>query len=238
MGASSGVGRALATELGKAGCTVTLAARDHRDIEAIAQHIRIAHGVTALTYTLDLETSFNIDFSIYDAVFLTAGMSLTRDDAGDQGNKNDLTEIFQKVMAVNLLGPAKLILSAFSEFKQRSSPTYIGICSTIAAPIPRSKNIIYAAAKNGLESIVKSLQYAATGSPMSIQIFRLGYVDSNLSYGQNLLFPVSSPEAVAISMISSAKKSKNRLIYLPNYWRYIVLTIKMLPWSIFTRLRF
>lgn len=232
------MGRALALKLGEAGCVMTLAARDHRDLEALAQHIRISYGVNAFTHRIDLEAPFNLNCKIYDAIFITAGVSLARDDADQLGGPDDIAGLIRKIMEVNLLGPAKIALSAFGEFKQRSSPTYIGVCSTIAAPVPRSKNIIYTSAKIALESILQSLQHASAGSNVLIQIFRLGYVDSKLSYGKHLLFPVVSPEQVAKSMILYSRRRSQRLIYLPGYWRYIVFVLKVLPWTLYHRLRF
>ena len=238
IGASSGVGRALAVALGKSGCTVTLAARDLRDLDAITQHIILSSGSAANSLCMDLEATSKMDFAEYDAVFVTAGLSLSEDDAQQLAQNPDVPALIQKIMGVNLLGPAQMLLPAFFEFKRRSSPTYIGVCSSIAAPVPRSRNLIYAAAKNGLESLLQSLQHAATGTKVSVQIFRLGYVDSSLSYGQKLLFPALSPEYIAQAMLQAAQKPALRLIYLPGYWRYIVIALRLLPWAVFSKIKF
>ncbi|MCX6124614.1 MAG: SDR family NAD(P)-dependent oxidoreductase [Proteobacteria bacterium] len=238
IGASSGVGRALALALGKSGCTVTLAARDLRDLEAVARHINLSSGAPATSLCLDLEEPSRLNFSEYDAVFVTAGLSLAEDDAQLLPQNTDVPALVRKILGVNLVGPAQMLLPVFCEFKRRSSPTYIGICSSIAAPVPRSRNLIYAAAKNGLESLLLSLQHAASGTKVSVQIFRLGYVDSSLSYGQKLLFPALSPEFIAQAMLQCAQKPALRLIYLPGYWRYIVIALKLLPWALFSKMKF
>lgn len=237
VGASSGVGRALGIELAKLGCTVTLAARDLRDLESTAQHIRCVFGTHASAQLLDLETLTAFDVSSFDALFITAGVSLAEDDIHTLTSET-VERLYQRITGINMSGPARLIISFFLSFKARRNRTYIGVCSSIAAPVPRSRNLIYAAAKNGLESIVRSLQHAAASTSVTVQFFRLGYVDSSLSYGQKLLFPALSPEQVAKIMIHSSMKPSKRLIYAPFYWQFIVLALRALPWALFTKLRF
>ena len=237
VGASSGVGRALGSELGKLGCAVTLAARDQKDLEVLAEHIQILHGVKATPLLLDLEKLKAIDIAAFDAIFITAGLSVTEDDI------NTLTEdavegLYHRITNINMAGPSQLLIKFFLSFKPRSQRTYIGVCSSIAAPVPRSRNLIYAAAKNGLESIVRSIQHGAASTHVVVQYFRLGYVDSSLSYGQKLLFPALSPEQVARLMIVSSMKPSKRMIYAPFYWQFIILALRALPWALFTKLRF
>jgi decaprenylphospho-beta-D-erythro-pentofuranosid-2-ulose 2-reductase len=238
VGASSGVGRALASVLAERGFSVTVAAREHRDLSAVANHVSATYGQHAKTLILDLESEFKIDCTLFDSVFITAGVSLAQDDL-DQIPTEDLQRhLLNKLTLINYTGPAQILLQAASTFLGRTTPTYIGVCSTIAAPLPRSRNLLYAAAKNALESLVRSLQHKAFDSNLKIQIFRLGYVDSALSYGQKLLFPAKSPEFIAKAMFDASQSSCKRVIYLPGYWRYIVLILKSLPWMIFGRMRF
>ena len=237
VGASSGVGRALAVELANFGSNVTIAARDQKDLEILAQHIRINCSVTATVAIIDLSKPVTLDYSQFDAVFITAGVSIAEDDVEKFDNKTS-SNLLSLIMSTNLLGPTQILIDSYRSFSKRSERTYIGACSSIAAPVPRTKNPIYAAAKGGLESFLRSLQHAAAALPVTIQIFRLGYVDSSLSYGQKLLFPALSPEAVARIMISAASCPKKRLVYVPGYWHYIIMVLNLLPWKIFSRLRF
>lgn len=237
IGASSGVGRALGVELGKLGCSVTLAARDERDLTAIAQHVQLTSDVQAKPLLLDLEKSQDLNYQDFDAVFVTAGLSVSEDDINSL-KPEQVNLLFQRLVNINMSGPSQILLQSFLSFKPRAAKTYIGVCSTIAAPVPRSRNLIYAAAKNGLESMVRSLQHAAAGSGVTVQFFRLGYVDSSLSYGQKLLFPALSPEQVARKMIETSLKPTKRMVYAPFYWRFIILALKALPWAMYTKLRF
>jgi short-subunit dehydrogenase len=194
-------------------------------------------NVKVSTLVLDLEHPIQLDYSDFDAVFITAGVSLASDDLQTLSIDHS-SERLRRIVGVNFMGPARIMLDAFSMFKLRKTKTYIGVCSSIAAPVPRSRNLIYAAAKNGLESLVQSLQHGATGTAVTVQCFRLGYVDTSLSYGQKLLFPALMPEDVAKKIIESSVCRSKRFIYVPGYWRFIVMILKSLPWAIYTKLKF
>ena len=53
----------------------------------------------------------------------------------------------------------------------------------IAAVRGRSRNVIYAAAKRGLESFCESLRQGHEPQAPSVQCWRLGFVATNLTYG-------------------------------------------------------
>jgi uncharacterized protein len=57
IGASAGVGRAIADQLGRLGTDLVIAARDDRDLTALASDLRIRHGVEVAAVPLDLNGS-------------------------------------------------------------------------------------------------------------------------------------------------------------------------------------
>jgi short-subunit dehydrogenase len=229
-------------ELARHGAALTLVARDLRDLEAVASDIRARFGVAVTSRQLDLAASkgggLGFDHAsddAFDAAFVTAGWSSEADD----GTLVDPAGV-GALVSVNFGAIAPLLLNIFQSMK-RTGRGYIGVCSSIAAPVPRTKNMVYAAAKNALESLCRSLQHAAgfsrAGDPLKVQIFRLGYVDTGLSYGQRLLFPALAPDAVARKMLYSMK-GRQHIVYLPGYWRWIVLILQIMPRALFNRLRF
>lgn len=240
VGASSGVGRALASTLAANGYDLYLTARDKMDLEAVASDCRIKHESKINTHVMDLESS---DFSTQEleklisetlgppeSVFLVAGANDIRDEFPLDAS------VLEKMNRINFLGPAKVAALALSHHENWNLQNLV-VCSSIAAAVPRGRNTAYASAKCALEAYSLGMRHALASTNLKIQVYRLGYVDTSLSYGQKLLFPPVDPKWIA-KKISENLGSDRGLFYLPGYWRFIVAILQALPWVVLKRLRF
>ena len=61
---------------------------------------------------------------------------------------------------------------------------------------------------------------------------KLGFVDTEMTYGEKGLFLVASPEQVAKSACQTLHKPSG-IYYIPRYWRMIMLVIRLMPDSVF-----
>lgn|GEM_PF-306303 len=244
FGASAGVGKAIAYELAKQGKNLVLAARDLQDLESIAKHLEITNNVEVFPVAVDLESpdfegkvfldEIKAVFTKYKikSLYLTAGIVTENDEAGFEH------ELMEKINRINFVGPASLLNAFISEFKNQNEGEAV-VFSTIAAPVPRKKNIGYTASKNALESFCKSLQHdLADRENIVLQVYRLGYVDTSMSFGQKLLFPVADPKDVARFVVKHSNKKSLRFAYYPKFWAFIVFVLKSTPWFVYKRLKF
>jgi len=240
VGASSGVGRSLAQELARQGYDLVLAARDDRDLQAVAGDVRERWAARAACRVLDLG-SREFDAERFcaecveqlggaDALFLTAGMI----DADDEGVPPPST--IDDLIQVNLIGGLKLV-SAFARFFERSGCGEIVTFSSIAVAAPRRRNAVYASTKAGLETFCRGLRHHFAGSDVHVQVYRLGYVDTGMSFGQKLLFPVATPAAVAGHVVKNLGRDRG-LAYYPRFWWAVTFLLSRLPWAVYRRLAF
>jgi hypothetical protein len=81
------------------------------------------------------------------------------------------------------------------------------------------------------------LRHLTAGTDVRVQFFRLGYVDTQQSFGQRLLFPVVSPQQVANHVVASAHTDFGAQYY-PRFWQLIALAVAWLPWPLYKRLNF
>jgi short-subunit dehydrogenase len=63
-----------------------------------------------------------------------------------------------------------------------------------------------------------------------------GFVDTAMTYGMPGLFLVASPPSVAQKILLALDKKRNE-IYVPWFWRWIMLIIRHVPEPIFKRLK-
>jgi short-subunit dehydrogenase len=240
LGASSGVGRALASALAERKWKLILSARDLRDLKAVAADLNARWNAECYSIPIELGTC-EFDAEAFcrscsgvsgdmDAVFYVAGSVDDRDD----GSADD--DAVRKLVAVNYLNAVKTLGTFARVFEIRGRGTIVGF-SSIAAAAPRGQNIVYASAKAGLEAYLKALRHRFADRPVLVQGYALGYVDTALAYGKKLWLRPVPAEAVANEVIRNLGHDIG-IKYYPRYWRLITSLLRLLPWFIYKRLRF
>jgi short-subunit dehydrogenase len=239
VGATTGVGRALCESLGARGEAVLMVASDARDLSSLASHIRLIYGARVEIVEADAENISEFIgkvsaalscFGVVDNLFFPIGAS-RRNDFG-------LIDLHQTeaILNINLIAVISLITRLLPELMKQSNVNIVGFGS-IAAIRGRSTNIIYSAAKRGLESYFESLRHLTYGTNIRVQFYRLGYVKTQQSFGQKLMFPVISPKQVSKMAIDNLNKDFGIKFY-PKYWFFIALILTKIPWLLYKRLKF
>ncbi len=165
-----------------------------------------------------------------DAVLLTVGAVA----AVDSGTDDWATA--STLLDTNFGGVIKIAGKFVGTMEETDRGTVV-LFSSIAAAAPRDRNVVYAAAKAGLESFGKSMQHRLAGSRVSMQIYALGYVDTAMSQGQQLRLPPADPAKVARRVVSGLNDG-SKTVYEPRWWGLIVRVLRALPWPIYRRLKF
>ncbi|MFI5244524.1 MAG: SDR family NAD(P)-dependent oxidoreductase, partial [Gemmatimonadales bacterium] len=235
-----GVGRALAESCARRGFDLRLVARDATDLDAVAADCSIRHGIIAKTLALDLgDEAFRAASLIewlraagggVDHVFLTAGAI----DSADTGLPPEPALL--RLTRVNYLSLAQIMTAMAAEAPSLGLRTLLA-CSSIAASAPRGKNMAYAAAKSALATFCLGMRHHLAATGVKVQVYRLGYVDTSMTFGQKLLLPVVSPAVVAERMCRDLDKDIGD-VFFPGYWRWIVAGLRVLPWPVYRRLKF
>ncbi len=237
IGGSSGLGRALAERFAAAGCELVLVSRDTRDTIPLANHLSLKYAVKVSPVAIDLNCS-PLAFDAIDSVLeqhhplqgllLPAGMNDDNDAVGLSDEK------LEQLTHVNYLSPVQL-LNHYLPTLEKNSGVIVGFGS-IATARGRSRNAAYAAAKRALESYFESLAHASANSGLSCQYYVLGYLDTNLAFAQNLLFPMAAPDRVA-DLVYKRRFTRGKR-FLPRPWYILYRVVQLLPWVIFKRLSF
>ena len=240
VGASSGVGRALAGELAARGYDVVVSARDREDLEAVAADLALRHGVAATPLPLDLAGPDD-ELELFIKACLTAlpriGVVLV--PAGAIAVDDDGTAAWPTattLVTTNLLGVIKVAGAFVTQLEAQGGGTLV-LFSSIAAATPRRHNVVYGAAKAGLDYFGRGLQHRFAGGSVHVQVYALGYVDTAMTRGIRLALPVASPEKVARRVVADLGRPV-RVRHLPRWWGLVVRVVRLLPWPVYRRLRF
>ncbi len=236
LGASAGLGRCLAEQLAARGDGLILVASDQQDLDALSCDLRLRYSVDVEYMAIDLR---NFDPEtlkqwIIEGPGLPTGILFV---AG-LGNANDTGVLEQatvdNLITVNFAAGIKLLTAFMPEMLSGQVSTVAGIGS-VAAIRGRRANMVYGAAKRGLEFYFESLRHRLADTNCTIRFYRVGFMRTTMLTQSNPLLPAVSADWVAARIIANLKRSGG-VTYLPSWWRLVALILRLVPWFVFRRL--
>ncbi len=232
VGASSGIGAAIAQNLAQRGYVVAALARRQELLAELAQsHDAIRpyeHDVT--------------DFETVPALFQRLVQALDGLDvvvyvAGVQPAVGLQEYTFAKdrsMVEVNLLGAMAWLNAAALYFSQAGRGQIVGI-SSIAGDRGRAAFPGYHASKAGLTTYLEALRNRLSRHGVTVTTVKPGFVQTRLLENAAKTFWVISPEEAAAHIVTALER-RRQTVYIPGRWRWVSLIIQHIPSFIFRRL--
>lgn len=232
IGASSGIGRALAKVLVREGYLVGLAARRvpllhelQRELGDRAQvkYMDVADVPRAMA---DMQAWLE-ELGDVELVVLNSGLGHTNPDL--RWDWEDET------IRVNVHGIAALANVAMRHFISRGAGHLAGI-SSVAGVRASSRAPAYCASKAFLSTYLDSLRYRAwrLGLPIAVTDVRPGFVDTAMGQSPER-FWVSSPELAAEQIYTAIRRRRHRA-YITRRWILVAWLMRCLPDWLYRRL--
>ncbi|MEO8459901.1 MAG: SDR family NAD(P)-dependent oxidoreductase [Dokdonella sp.] len=237
IGASTGLGRALANALALKQHPLLLVASDQRDLDALAADLALRHGVPARALGLDLGREADPGAAVLaalrglpapDALLLPVGYS-RHDDDFTLG-----VDAIGNLLAVNLHAPLAIVHALLPTLVEAHAT--VVLFGSVAAERGRGRNVVYAAAKRALLSLAESLRQRYRTRELRVQVYQLGFMQTNLTHGMKLPLPVADPDDVADTVVRRLRRG-NGVRYLPRWWALIAFIIRGLPLFVFRRMK-
>ena len=236
MGATSGIVQPLLRMFAKDGKELLLVARSQDRLEALRTDLLARGAREVLAFQADLVTapesvvSFAKEqFPNFDTVFLAYGMML------DQETCQVSAEYAVRELETNLVSAVSLLTIFAGYFELRRAGT-IAVITSVAGDRGRRFNYVYGAAKGGLTIFLQGLRARMHQFGVRVLTIKPGPVATAMTASRpNLLF-LATPERVAIQIYDALKGQRSDVIYTPRRWRWIMMTIRLIPESIMKRL--
>ncbi len=141
----------------------------------------------------------------------------------------------KRIIDSNFTGAASILSHCANHFESMKSGFIIGI-SSVAGDRGRQSNYVYGAAKGALSLYLQGLRNRLYPGGVRVITIKPGFVDTAMTYGLPGLFLVASPQYMGNRIVAALGKSAD-VVYLPWFWRYIMLIIKLIPEPIFKRMK-
>jgi decaprenylphospho-beta-D-erythro-pentofuranosid-2-ulose 2-reductase len=237
IGATSGIANAFSHEAAKQGINLILAGRHIDKLKILKNDLTIRYKINSQVIFFDaLDYRSHPDFfaQCIETFPLLDGVLLAYGHMEDQQEVEKNLDLAHQVIEVNYVS-AVSILSLVANFFENKQSGVIAAISSVAGDRGRQSNYLYGSSKGALNLFLQGLRNRLSKANVHVLTIKPGFVDTKMTYGLNGMFLVASPELVG-KKILMAVQSKKDLVYIPWFWKYIMLIIKMIPEKIFKKL--
>jgi NAD(P)-dependent dehydrogenase (short-subunit alcohol dehydrogenase family) len=183
-GGSRGIGRAVCLELARRGADVAFIYRS-RDAEAEATAAEIRGlGRVALALKTDLADARGVAAAVERASAELGGLDIVVQAAGAMGAWQDTAELspedWDRYLAVDLSGAFYVIRAALPHLRKAGRGAAIVAISSIAAQMCQPRNVQGAAAKAGLEALVRVVAREEGRRGIRANVVAVGLTDTEM----------------------------------------------------------
>jgi short-subunit dehydrogenase len=215
-GASSGIGRAAAIEIGRAGGVVLLVARSEEKLDEIKREIAVLGG-TAYVHRCDLTNPDDIDRMADEALERHGHVDILVNNAGKSIRRSisrayDRFHDYQRTMQLNYFAPVKLILDLLPMMRDRKTGHIINI-STIGLQTNTPRFSAYLASKAALDAFSRSIAVEIISDGVHITTIYMPLVRTPMIAPTKIYdrFPTLSPEEAAEMICDAIRKRPKRI---------------------------
>jgi len=240
VGASSGIGEAIALALARSGAAVAVVARRGDMLAKLEEELRrsgasaafsYAHDVTSYEETPGLFERIVHDLQGLDLVVYAAGV-MPEAAEGEYSFGGD-----RAMVEVNLLGAIAWLDLAAPCFEAQRSGTIVGI-SSVAGERGRRGNPVYCTSKAALTTYLESLRNRLSRYGVNVVTVKPGFVDTAMTRGKQGLFWLISPAAAAEQTLALARRGSSPSGFVPRRWALIAWIVRNIPSFVFRKLNF
>ncbi len=240
LGATGGIGRALARQLAARGDQLFLLGREESSLERSARDLE-AHGATKPVGTArcDLLDPSSFAPALDRAQALLGSLETVVVSAGLFGTQDELehdTDLRQRMLAANFTGTIEFCEAARPRLLAQRGGT-LCVFSSVAGDRARRQVALYGAAKAGLSYYLAGLDARFRREGLRTVCVKPGFVRTAMTAGLRPPPFAAEPEAVARDVLRAIDAGRP-VVYTPAIWRLVLLAIRMLPRAAMRRLEF
>lgn len=238
VGATSAIAEAAARMLAERGDALYLVARNAPRLAAIAADLSVRGGGARVgSEVLDAN-----DFAAHEAMLARAESFLGGYDTvliahgtlGDQKACEESVELTLREINTNALSVVALLTPIANRLARQRAGT-IAVISSVAGDRGRASNYVYGSAKALVTAFLSGLRQRLAKCGVHVVTVKPGFVDTPMTaaFDKGVLW--ARPDRVARGIVRAIDRHSGT-VYLPFFWRPIMLIIRAIPERLFLRL--
>jgi short-subunit dehydrogenase len=228
IGASEGLGRALAKELSEAGASLVLSARNGNRLESLQSELNAARVVPFDVTSLDAVRRAAKTVGPVDAIIYNAGAYEPMRAAEWD------TNAALRMCDVNFTGAMRVLGEVVPQFVQagRGDITLLG---SLAGYRGLPAAIGYGASKAALISLAETMRHDLKGSGVVVRIVNPGFIKTRLTHKNDFWMPMLMTPEDAAKRVMKALRSRRFRTDFPAPFSWVLRSLRFLPDFVFYR---
>lgn len=240
LGATKGIGRAVARRLASRGDRLFLLGRDLPDLQRSAHDIEIrAHDRTPIAVgACDLSAPDTFPAALEAAAAALTSVDAVVVSAGDFATQPELeADIARTRHLLDVNFTNTVIFCELVRTRLLAKGGTLCVFSSVAGDRGRKPVILYGAAKAGLSHYLEGLDHKYRAQGLRVICVKPGFVKTSMTSGLRPPPFAGEPDAVAADVIRAIDRGQP-VVYTPRIWWAIMLVIRMLPRAVMRRIGF
>lgn len=227
IGASSGIGAALAVALSQQGANVILSARRKSQLEQVraqltgANHQVLAFDISDHAQTVDaFKTIKRLDRVIFMAAVY---------DPSVKGRAD--IQFIQKSIQVNLGGVYNM-LDVATPFFESQGHGQVTLCGSVAGYFGLPNSQPYASTKAAISNLAESLYVEYQSKSIDVKLINPGFVSTPMTQKNDFKMPMIIEADEAAKQIVSGITSSQFEIHFPKRFTWLLKILRSLPYCL------
>ncbi|NRB42769.1 MAG: SDR family NAD(P)-dependent oxidoreductase [Pseudomonadales bacterium] len=236
IGANSAVAKTLALQFAEQEVEIFCLARNEASLE---KHIKALGGAYKGGYFFDFCDYSQAKAAIQAAVSVLGHIDLAVFAHGtlpDQVVSEFDMAVTLDCFENNLLSVIALLMPVKQQMLLQKTGK-IAVISSVAGIRGRPRNFTYGAAKGALSLYLQGLRSVLWDTGVEVYDFKMGPVDSPMTIDHEKNFSFASCDQVSARIIKLLK-TRQYQAFVPGYWRWVMLAVRIMPERLFQRLGF
>ncbi len=238
LGATSAIARAAAAAFARRGHGLYLAGRDLEELRRDAVDLQIRYGVEVAFGSFDAEATDGHATFLERVVGEMGELAGVVAAFGYLGSQPKAAVDFNETLAIinrNFVGAVSILDLCAARMEEAGHGFIVGLAS-VAGDRGRQSNYTYGAAKGAFALYLQGLRNRLFSRGVRVLTVKPGFVDTGMTFGMPGLFLVATPHYVGERIARAVERGRD-VLYVPWFWRYIMLIITHIPERIFKRLK-
>ncbi len=239
MGATSAIAQATARIFAAQGASLYLIARDPQKLADVAADLKIRGAKNVFSRTLNARELDQYRQVVEDAATQLAGLDAALVAHGTLSDQQACEQSIDRLVdefTTNALSVMALCTELANYFSAQKHGTIAAI-SSVAGDRGRKSNYVYASSKAAINCFLSGMGQRLSKSGVKVVVVKPGFVISPMTAAFKKSALWATPTAIA-PVVAQAMIRGTPVVYVPWFWRPIMLIIRAIPERLFRRLSF
>lgn len=237
IGASSAIAHGAAKYFARDGAELFLVGRTESKLSGVADDLRARGAGRVELHVQDLGDLERHEELVTQALAALDGLDMVLIAHGTLGDQRkaelSVAETLQE-LNTNFTSIISL-LTIIANYFERQRHGCIAVISSVAGDRGRGSNYVYGTAKAGVSTFMQGLRNRLAKVGVNVVTIKPGFVDTPMTAGKKKGPLFARPDAVGEGVYQAMLKGKD-VVYLPWFWRPIMLVVRSIPEGIFKKL--